>query len=220
MKALETAKNAISRSDTHAIKLLMGDHREVEALFKQFEASSDKTRQVSLLSEICLALTVHTQIEEQLFYPQSRKVLKQDQEDMVDEAVVEHATLKDLMSALRGMRATHPLFKAHATVLKEYIQHHVKEEESEYFPQVDKTSLDLEALGAQMHTLKQRLMKQLKPGRSSGATVSVPALTQKSAAPASRKTAVKADKGAAKPRARRRPAAKRGAATKRATSSR
>lgn len=204
MKALETAKNLIARSDTHAIKLLMNDHRQVEALFQEFEASSDKARQVSLLSEICLALTVHTQIEEQLFYPQSRKVLKQDQEDMVDEAIVEHASLKDLMNALRGMRATHPLFKAHATVLKEYIQHHVKEEESEYFPQVDKTSLDLEALGTQMQALKQRLMKQLKPGRSSGATVAVPAATQGGAAAGARKTASKAQKTATTARGRRR----------------
>lgn len=170
MKILETAKNVLDRSDTHAIKMLMADHREVETLFKAFEAADTGARKVAIISKICRALTLHTQLEEQIFYPESRRALQGEREDMVDEAVVEHATLKSLMKSLNGMRASDPLFKAHATVLKEYVQHHVKEEESDYFPQVAGSDLDLEAMGARMQALKNRLLQQ--PSKPVGNTVS------------------------------------------------
>src|SRR3546814_14002473 len=123
-----------SEPSTDAIELLKEDHREVEGLFKEFEDTDDKVEKVALASVICHALAVHAEIEEQLFYPESRLVLDDDQEDMVDEAVVEHATLKNVMEKLQGKSADDELFTAYVTVLKEYVKHHVKEEQNEYFP--------------------------------------------------------------------------------------
>ncbi len=148
------------KSDTHATKLLKADHREVDALFEQFENTDDKAEQTSIITKICRALTVHAEIEEKIFYPESRAVFGEEEQDMVDEAYVEHASLKGLILRLDGMRAGDPLFKAYATVLKEYVQHHVKEEESEYFPKVESSKLDLEVVGERMKILKDRLMAQ------------------------------------------------------------
>jgi hemerythrin superfamily protein len=150
------------RSSTHAIKLLETDHREVDAMFEEFEKASTGPDQTEIVSRICKALAIHTELEERIFYPESRKVLQSDGQDQVDEAYVEHASLKGLIQRLDGMRANEPLFKAYVTVLKEYVQHHVKEEEKDYFPDVEKTSLDLEAIGQRMLVLKEQLMTQLR----------------------------------------------------------
>jgi hypothetical protein len=149
------------KSDTHATKLLTADHREVDALFEEFESADDSIKKASIVTHICRALTVHAEIEEKIYYPESRRVLEKDDQDMVDEAFVEHASLKGLIMRLDGMKPGDPLFGAYVTVLKEYVQHHVKEEEGEYFPKVEKTVLDLEAVGARMKTLKDQLMTQL-----------------------------------------------------------
>src|SRR3546814_2464259 len=95
-----------SEPSTDAIELLKEDHREVEGLFKEFEDTDDKVEKVALASVICHALAVHAEIEEQLFYPESRLVLDDDQEDMVDEAVVEHATLKNVMEKIQDRKST------------------------------------------------------------------------------------------------------------------
>lgn len=157
------------RSETHAIKLLTADHREVDGLFEEFESTDNALAKVSIVNRICEALIVHAEVEERLFYPESRRVLGKDSQDMVDEAFVEHATLKGLIIRLDGMHANEPLFKAYVTVLKEYVQHHVKEEESEYFPKVGKTSLDLEAIGSRMKTLKEQLMSRTRIAGDRGA---------------------------------------------------
>jgi hemerythrin superfamily protein len=150
-----------TQSETHAIKLLTADHREVDSLFKDFEAAENSAEKASIVTHICRALTVHAEIEEKIFYPESRRLLDKDDQDMVDEAFVEHASLKGLIMRLDGMKPGDHLFSAFVTVLKEYVQHHVKEEESEFFPKVQKLRLDLEALGARMATLKSKLMADL-----------------------------------------------------------
>ncbi|WP_428309531.1 hemerythrin domain-containing protein [Hydrocarboniphaga sp.] len=149
------------KSETHATKLLIADHREVDALFTEFESADDSAKKASIVTRICRSLTVHAEIEEKIFYPESRRVLDKDDQDMVDEAFVEHASLKGLIMRLDGMKPGDALFGAYVTVLKEYVQHHVKEEESEYFPKVEKTGLDLDALGARMKTLKDQLMAEM-----------------------------------------------------------
>jgi hemerythrin superfamily protein len=146
-----------------AISLLKADHREVEDLFRQFENASDSSEKVALASAICHALGVHAEIEEQIFYPESRRVLDEESQDIVDEAVVEHASLKNLMSDLADMRADDELFDARVKVLKEYVQHHVEEEESEYFPKVAKTRLDLRAVGARLQALKDQIIDDHPP---------------------------------------------------------
>ena len=136
-----------------AIDLLKADHREVEALFAKFEKAPDDAK-VELASEICQALSVHAALEERVFYPASRDAMDADGESLVDEAEVEHGSLKDLMRKLRGRNALSAHFDALVTVLKEYVKHHVEEEESEFFPKVRRLGLDTVALGAQMQTAK------------------------------------------------------------------
>jgi hemerythrin superfamily protein len=147
-----------------AIALLKADHRAVEKLFAQFEKARDADRKKALADKICLELRVHMQIEEEIFYPTSREFLTD--EDIVDEAVVEHAAAKDLMDEIEGMDPGEDLYDAKLTVLQEQIEHHVEEEETEYFPKVKKTDMDLKAIGAKMAARKAELMAQMDAGQA------------------------------------------------------
>jgi len=142
---------------------LKADHRAVEKLFGQFEKARDTDRKKALADKICLELRVHMQMEEEIFYPTSREYLKD--EDIVDEAVVEHAAAKDLMGEIEGMEPGEELYDAKMTVLREQIEHHVEEEEDEYFPKVKKTDMDLKAIGAQLKARKGELMAQMDGGQ-------------------------------------------------------
>jgi hemerythrin superfamily protein len=160
--------SSVFRNTCH--QLLTADHREVDGLFAEYEKAEQANRKVALVNDILRALTVHAEIEERIFYPATRAVLEKDGQDMVDEAYVEHASLKGLILQLNGQSASSPLFKGYVTTLKEYVQHHVKEEEKEYFPKVEKTDLDLEALGTEMKGLKDTLMSKLNSApRQAGA---------------------------------------------------
>ena len=162
-KAKATAKKATA---TNAITLLKADHKQVKAWFNDYEKAEADSRKAKLSEQICQALKVHMQVEEELFYPASREVLKADQEDMVDEAVVEHAAAKELISQIEAMEVGEDFYDAKVKVLGEEISHHVEEEETEFFPAVQKTELNLEALGARMATRKDELMAKL--ARSNG----------------------------------------------------
>lgn len=141
-----------------AITLLMEDHEHVKDLFEQFEGLGDRAMvsKKKLVDEICNELTKHTMIEEELFYPAVR-TLGKEFEDTIDEAVVEHASAKQLIAQLLSMDAGDDLYDAKVTVLSEQIDHHVEEEESELFPKVRKSNLDLAALGKQMEERKQQI---------------------------------------------------------------
>jgi hemerythrin superfamily protein len=156
-----TQSNAMAaRQD--AIALLTADHREVHEMFEQFEQLGDRARasKEKLKEKICKALIAHTTIEEEIFYPAVREQIE-DGEDMVDEAVVEHAAAKDLIQQLQEMEPDDELFDAKVKVLGEQIDHHVEEEEKEMFPKVKKSGLDLLALGQEMAMRKQELMDTL-----------------------------------------------------------
>jgi hemerythrin superfamily protein len=144
-----------------AIKLLEADHRQVEKWFKEFEATNGEKTKTKLVEQICTALKVHTQIEEEIFYPVSREFLNTEDEEMVDEAVVEHAAAKTLISEIEAMEVGDELFDAKVKVLMEMIEHHVEEEEKEYFPELRKTEMDMEATGVQMAQRKEELMGQM-----------------------------------------------------------
>lgn len=161
--AHKTGKSATTSGGPDAIALLKADHREVEKLFGQFEKAKDSDRRKALADKICLELRIHMQIEEEIFYPASREVLKDD--DIVDEAVVEHAAARDLMGEIEGMRPTEDLFDAKMTVLQEQIEHHVEEEETEYFPKVKKTDMDIKAIGARLKTRKEELLARADSGQ-------------------------------------------------------
>jgi hemerythrin superfamily protein len=142
-----------------AIALLRADHRNVQDLFDQFEKARGDDRKAELAHEICSELKVHAQIEEEIFYPAARRALKE--QDLIDEAAVEHASAKDLIAQIEQAQAGDELFDAKVIVLGEYIKHHVKEEQNQLFPKLKKTKLDLKTLGEQLAERKEALMAEL-----------------------------------------------------------
>lgn len=143
-----------------AIRLLKQDHQEVSRLLDRFEDASG-TEKKQIAQRICTALTVHAQIEEELLYPAARRALDQDDRELVAEAAVEHASVKDLVSQIEGSSDSDELYDAKVKVLGEYVKHHVKEEESELFPKLQKTELDLDALGEQLAARKSQLAGEM-----------------------------------------------------------
>jgi hemerythrin superfamily protein len=141
-----------------AIGLLMQDHREVEALFAQFDDAEDNAQKASLAQKICLALTVHAEIEEEIFYPRARKAT--GQHDLLNEAEVEHAGAKQLIAEIESMKPRERLFAAKVKVLSEYVKHHVAEEENELFPKVRETDLDLMDVGRKLLKRKVALLTE------------------------------------------------------------
>jgi hemerythrin superfamily protein len=153
-----------AQKKTDAIALLSADHKEVDALFKEYEklckADADDGEKGLLAAQICAMLTVHATIEEELFYPAARAALEDDGQDLLDEAVVEHASAKDLIAQIEDANPGDELFDAKVQVLGEYIRHHVKEEETELFPKVKKAKADLVALGAALAARKEELVSE------------------------------------------------------------
>lgn len=146
----------------NAIALLKSDHRTVEDLFEEYEHARRSDRKEAIVKQICEELTVHAQLEEQAFYPAAQKALGSEDRDMVDEARVEHASLKWLIEQLQSEEAGSELHAAKVTVLKEYVEHHVKEEEKEMFPKLRKTDLDLDELGQVLMETKEQLQQSLQ----------------------------------------------------------
>jgi hypothetical protein len=157
------AKKRAAGSGTDAIAMLRADHDKVKKLFKKFERlhedeANDEAGQVA--TQICNELTVHTKIEEEIFYPALREAI--DEKDLLNEAEAEHASCKDLIAQIREMRADDEMYAAKVIVLGEYINHHVEEEHSEMFPKAKKAKkLDLKALGERMATRKSALMSSM-----------------------------------------------------------
>jgi hemerythrin superfamily protein len=158
------------RTDLDACSLLDADHRNVKKLFKAYDeltqsrAAGAAQKKRELANEICMELTVHAQIEEEIFYPALRQALKET--DLLDEAAVEHASAKDLIAQIQEAVDTDDMFDAKVTVLGEYIDHHVKEERNEIFVKARAArGLDLVAMREQLETRKEELMGEL-----SGAT--------------------------------------------------
>ncbi len=144
-----------------AISLLQADHREVSGYFDAFEAASDDAEKKALADKLCLALKVHTQVEEELFYPPARE--KTGDGDLLDGALVEHSCAKTLIAQIEAMRPGQPLYDAKVKVLGEQIRHHVEEEENELFPDMRKTNIDLDVLGVKLAARKVELMTLLAP---------------------------------------------------------
>jgi len=141
------------------VTLLMRDHRGAEDLFKAYEAAkADNRRKAAILAKLIAELRIHMQIEEEIFYPASRPFV--DEQDTVNEAEVEHAAAKDLMCQLEAMSPDDDYYDAKVKVLQEMIDHHVEEEETEYFPEVRRSAMDLKAVGDEMEARKQVLAGQ------------------------------------------------------------
>lgn len=138
-----------------ATRLLRADHKHVSELFQQFENARSSSRKKALVQEICQELTVHAQIEEEIFYPAVQVAL--NDKELVPEAIVEHQTLKYLIAQIEDAETNSELYGAKVKVLSEYVQHHVKEEQNEIFPKVKDSTLDLIELGSQMAQRKEEL---------------------------------------------------------------
>jgi hemerythrin superfamily protein len=150
-----------SDSPRDAVALLKQDHRMVESLFEKFE-DADESEQSAIAQRVCQMLTVHAQIEEEILYPAAKQALEdQEEENLVNEAEVEHGSAKELIGKLEGMTPEDEHFEATVKVLSEYIKHHVKEEEGQMFPKLKKTELDLQELGSRLAERKLELMEQM-----------------------------------------------------------
>ena len=154
---------AAPRRQKDACDLLDADHKAVKAMFKEYETltesrSRSSTKKRQLANQICKELTVHATIEEEIFYPAARKAIKAN--GLMNEAMVEHASAKDLIAQIKGMDAGDEMFDAKVTVLGEYIDHHVKEERTEMFVKVRSTKLDLVKLAEQLQLRKEELMAE------------------------------------------------------------
>jgi hemerythrin superfamily protein len=142
---------------TDAIGLLKADHRQVEAWFSEFSKSRSQQKKGRLAAQICDALTVHTTIEEEIFYPAF--IDATGDKDTHHEAVVEHAGAEKLIAEIQAMSPDDDYYDAKVTVLSEMIKHHVKEEEQPggMFAEAKKSDMDLQALGAELLARKQEL---------------------------------------------------------------
>jgi hemerythrin superfamily protein len=154
------------RAESDACSLLDTDHRNVKKLFKAYEeltrskAASSPQKKRELANEICMELTVHAQIEEEIFYPGLRDAIKES--DLLDEAEVEHASAKDLIAQIQEATDIDDKFDAKVTVLGEYIDHHVKEERTQIFVKARAArGLDLVAMREQLEMRKEELMAEL-----------------------------------------------------------
>ena len=139
-----------------ALDLLQQDHRAVEALFETFEATEDKRAQRRIAQRICAELHVHAQIEEKILYPEAKR--RRELRDLINEGIVEHQALKKLIRDIRKLSASDEFFAPKVKVLKEFVEHHVEEEESEAFPKIRECGLDLDQIGRRLAERKQRLV--------------------------------------------------------------
>jgi len=158
-KTSKTAPRAPSAAKAPAVQeataLLKADHRRVSDLFEQYEKSRSTAKKKALVATICMELGIHAKAEEEIFYPAVKAALKD--KELVPEAIVEHASLKELIAQVEGKEPDGELFDAKIKVLSEYTKHHVKEEETEMFPKARKTTLDMKALGARIAARKDEL---------------------------------------------------------------
>jgi len=162
---MNTAKKPASKSmaEHDAITMLKADHDKVKDLFKQFEELMDQDgaaeQKEALAVQVCNELKIHAQIEEEIFYPTVRAAI--DDDELMDEADVEHEAVTELIEQIEAMRPGDELYDAKVVVLGEQVEHHATEEEEEMFPMVKKAKVDTAALGAEMFERKRELMAEM-----------------------------------------------------------
>ena len=149
----------MSKQPQDALELLDAEHRAVKTLFDEYRQLSQHkaggAKRKALAEAICMDLTIHMRLEEEIFYPPLREAVRDD--DLLDEAEVEHAGAKELIAQILSMQPGDELYDAKVTVLGEYIAHHVKEEREEMFPKARKSGIDLAVLGERLLVRRQEL---------------------------------------------------------------
>jgi len=166
-----TSTRAKSNPRNDIITMLKDDHKRAKKAFRDFaklDAQEDTAECLALVTQTCGELKVHATLEEELIYPAARSVLSD--EDLIDEAEVEHATFKSLIQQLESMSPQDDKFAATFTVLGEYIEHHVGEEEGEMFPMLAKAELDWPALNKEIVARRQELMEEFLPEAANDAS--------------------------------------------------
>ena len=152
------------KSQPDAIAMLKADHRKVEELFARFESAKGVQKKQDLVGQICKELTIHTILEEDIFYPSCRDKVE---DDLLDEAFVEHDGAKVLIAELESGQPDEAFYDAKVKVLSEQIDHHVKEEEKPsegIFSQAREAKLDMDELASAMRARKEELMVKFKDG--------------------------------------------------------
>jgi hypothetical protein len=167
----KTSSTSARAAKNDATALLQRDHNDVRKLFKQYEklakAEAEGEERQALAAQICSMLTVHTTIEEEIFYPAARRA--GIDADLLDEADIEHASAKDLIAQIEGGDAGDDHYDAKVKVLGEYITHHVVEEHTEMFPKCRRSSMDLVALRGQLEERKMALQPAFAGGADAAA---------------------------------------------------
>ena len=146
-------------SRTDALSMLKADHDKVRKMFKDFEKldTEEDQEKAQLVKQACMELKIHSQLENEIVYPAIREAIEDD--DLMDEALVEHEAAEELISQLEQMQPGDEMYDAKFTVLGEYVNHHIAEEQKEMFPKARKAKIDLAELGEQMTARKHELMK-------------------------------------------------------------
>lgn len=157
-KAAKRARSRSNQAPQDAIALLKADHRQVESWFSQFESTRSDDKKKTLAQQVCQALTVHAQIEEEIFYPAFLEAT--EEEDIHHEAEVEHEGAKRLIAEIESSGPDDDYYDAKMKVLSEMIKHHVNEEEKRggMFAKARESGMDLKALGEQLSARKTALM--------------------------------------------------------------
>jgi hemerythrin superfamily protein len=203
------------RNMPNATQMIRQDHKKVEGLFKKFQQTKGAQAKRRLAETAMTELEVHAALEEEIFYPAVKKEV--DDGSMVQEAIEEHQTVKQLISELKGMDEVDEEFESQFSQLVENVQHHVEEEENEMLPKVEESELDLNSLGQQMSQRKQemqnggRATKKTSNARSSRKSAGSKSRGRKSAAKksTSSKTAARKTGSAKKTSGRGRKATKK-----------
>lgn len=157
---MASRNNSSARNEI--LEMLKDDHKRVKKAFRDFEkidVESDPETAQQLVEQTCAELELHAMLEEELFYPAVRQALKE--QDLVEEAEVEHDSAKQLIAQVRDLSPDDPKYKATFTVLGEYVKHHIKEEEGEMFEQLGRSKVDWQGVLEDMMERRVQLEREL-----------------------------------------------------------
>lgn len=158
-KPMHAGTTTRSRRHPDAVAMLREDHKRVLAMFEEYEHARSTDTKRQLVASICEELTLHTTLEEEIFYPAVKEALNDS--ELVPEARVEHDSVKALIAQVQDQEPGGEEFDAKIKVMGEFVKHHVKEEQNEMFPKAKKSALDLMALAQQMAERKAELQRQM-----------------------------------------------------------